>query len=130
MLKVSPTKAKIHTLKTFLQCFLGFNSLFIVFGVLSFSRIMKYGALEPFKIGEVIIPKIVVGGTNLSVFLLCSVGLTVITTLLLYRYFYYRNIIKKLREAGIYDFDDDGKVDTFIDNFLDENFYNKEIEKK
>ena len=119
---MKPTKLQLiyATISRSFGYYLLYNSLFIVLGVISIGAIITSGPLEPFKIGNTVIPRFIVGGTNLSVALLCLVGIILVTFVFIRRYLHHRKTINFLRRKGLYDYDGDGKIDTFMDEFLDD----------
>ena len=82
---------------------------------------LSTGPLEDFRLGNVPIPSWQgASASNVSIFVFCGVGLVVVTLVIVLRYLYYRKDIEYLRSKGIYDVDEDGKMDTFKDKWLDD----------
>ncbi len=113
-------KEMAATVRGAVYLFCMYNSLFIVFGVISLSRIFEFGAGGEFRIGNVPIVKWMgAGASNLDVFLFCATGVVLVTIVIVRRYFYFRKDIELLRSKGIYDVNKDGKIDSFADNLFD-----------
>lgn len=109
------------TIRGALFLLLAFGSIFIVFGVISLGRILNEGPMEPFRIGATDIPKwLGAGATNLGVAIFCLTGIVALAFFIALRYIQHRETLQFLRERGIDDFDEDGKVDSFADRFLDD----------
>ena len=111
----------LATAKAALSMFLILGSFFILFGVLSLDRMIRIGPLEDFRIGNVPIPSWQgASASNVSIFVLCLVGLVTVVVAIVMRYLHYRKDIEHLRSKGIYDVDEDGKMDMFKDKWLDD----------
>ena len=111
------------TIRGFLVKFFLYGLIFFIFGTIALANAVDDGWNAIFLLGNVPIPKLYgAGATNYQVFILCAVALIALFLALISRYFYYRNVIQALREKGITDYDNDGEVDSFADNFLDDDF--------
>ena len=114
-------KEALATAKAALYMFFLFGTFFIVIGVISLDRMLTIGPLEDFRLGNVPIPSWQgASASNVSIFVFCLVGLVTVAIAILLRYLYYRKDIEYLRNKGIYDVDEDGKIDTFKDKWLDD----------
>ncbi|MEM7359885.1 MAG: hypothetical protein AAF431_12365 [Pseudomonadota bacterium] len=111
------------TIRGGIGLFLVYGLGFIILGVIAYHAFQLNGWHEPFKLGNVPIPTYQgAGATNFQIFTMCVAGLVAIGAAVVSRYFYYREVIESLRELGIDDYDRDGQVDSFADDFLDEDF--------
>ena len=118
---ISETQA---TIRGVLEIFFVWGLGFILLGVLALNAVLNGEWDERFTVGNVPIPKFYgAGASNLDMLIFCVIGLVCICVAIVRRYLYYRGIIETLRKKGIEDYDNDGRVDSFADDFLDEDFY-------
>ena len=111
----------LATVKAALVHFCAFSLLFVVLGSIAVSRALQHGWLEPFRIGNVEVPKLMgAHATNVTVAIFCGVAILAIATGYVVRYFTYRSFLARLRARGVTDIDNDGKTDVFTDRFLDD----------
>ena len=116
-----PARFAFATLKAALLHFIAFSSLFLVLGVIAIGRALSHGWLEPFRIGNVEIPKLMGShATNVAVAVFCAIAVVAIAVGYVVRYFHYRSFLARLRARGVTDINNDGKTDVFTDRFLDE----------
>ena len=114
----------LATVRGAVGLFLIFGAGFIVLAVISLRSALDKGWNETFLLGNVPMPKLYgAGATNYDVFSLCIFVLVALVVAIVSRYLYYRKTIEALRKRGISDYDKDGKVDSFADDFLDEDFF-------
>ena len=97
------------------------GSPFILFGVISLDKVLNEDMHGPFRLGNVPIPYFDgAGATNLYVFSFCVFGFVAVLIAVLMRYLHYRKDLEYLRSKGIRDANNDGKVDSFGDSWLDD----------
>ena len=111
----------LATLRAAALHFFAFASVFIVFGAIAVDRAIRSGWLEPFRLGNVEVPKLMgAHATNISVVAFCAIAVGAIAVGYVVRYFHYRSFLARLRARGATDIDNDGKTDVFTDRFLDD----------
>lgn len=111
----------LATLRATVAWFFLYSFFFIVWGTIAVGRIIQFGAMEPFRLGSVEVPKLMgAHASNLSVAIFCGAAIATIAGGLLYRYLYFRSFLAKLRSKGVTDLNKDGKVDVYTDSFLDD----------
>jgi hypothetical protein len=94
---------------------------FALFAFLSLGQIFMRGAHAQFVLGTAYIPKFLSpSSTNLSVLMFSVVGLLAVVAAVVARYLYHRKTLLFLRRRGVYDYDKDGRTDSFADGFLDD----------
>ncbi|MCC6559886.1 MAG: hypothetical protein IT478_00900 [Xanthomonadales bacterium] len=109
------------TLRAALAHFLAYASLFIVLGTIAVGRALTVGWLEPFRIGEVEVPKFMgTHASNVAVAVFCAVAVAAVAVGFVVRYFHSRSFLARLRSRGVTDINSDGKTDVFTDKFLDD----------
>lgn len=110
----------LATIRGAIGSFLITGSGFILLGVIALKGALAGDWHEPFLLGNVPIPTYYgAGASNSDVVIFCSVGILFLAIVIVRRYLYYRDVVEALRKKGITDYD---KVDSFADNFLDDDF--------
>ncbi len=117
----SPVKLAFATARAALGYFIAYSFVFVMVGTIAVGRGLENGWLEPFKVGNVEIPKLMGAlATNVTVAIFCFIGVLAVAVAFGIRYFTYRSFLARARGRGVTDIDGDGKPDVFTDRFLDD----------
>ena len=119
--KPSPVRLALATALSALWHFAGYSFVFVMIGTIAVGRALEHGWLEPFRVGNVEIPKFMGAlATNVTVAIFCAVGVLSVAVAFGIRYFTYRSFLARARARGVTDIDNDGNPDVFTDRFLDD----------
>ncbi len=122
MNKRNKLKEAIATVRGATALLLTFSSPFIVLGVIALGRVFNDGPDELFLMGYEPLYKFWgAQASNLDVVVFCVIAIICVCIVILRRYLHYKNDIEFLRSKGIYDINEDGKIDSFADDLFDEN---------